>query len=331
MEMIYKKQYFRLFLILTFISFGFLTACVNAEVDPPQETDFVNQERVDPTNEPDPQVPEETKEVATEANQDVPPPTEQSGPLDPELIEALWQTSPHANTFITDEAGRNNDCARCHSPINWAPTLKDLPESCFTCKFELDDPPSYIDESKWENIPCMVCHEVDKRGNVQPEYSWLEIAPLGEYSPVGSSTELCMKCHETVNVSEHVAVELGGTHQEEGLVCTDCHDAHELNTSCGTSDCHADVLDPETPIPGHDEDHSEVSCWACHDASGLEIGLDDETGKWVTFANWTYETDEISETGKIQYISHTLILEVDCHRCHYEGNPWQLEFEIETP
>nr|NIP44082.1 hypothetical protein [candidate division Zixibacteria bacterium]NIR66975.1 hypothetical protein [candidate division Zixibacteria bacterium]NIS48421.1 hypothetical protein [candidate division Zixibacteria bacterium]NIU16540.1 hypothetical protein [candidate division Zixibacteria bacterium]NIV08665.1 hypothetical protein [candidate division Zixibacteria bacterium] len=219
----------------------------------------------------------------------------------------------------------------CHAPIEWSPTMDDLPESCFTCKFELSEPPSYIAEDKWQSIPCKVCHQVDKRGNVQPEYSWLEVAPLDEYAAVENVDELCMKCHEPVNVREHVAVELGGAHAEEGFVCTDCHDAHELTRSCGDSDCHEALNDPEKVIPGHDEDHSNVSCGACHDASGMEFGLEEESGTWVTYATWSIETEETSESGRIPVVSHNTILESDCERCHYHGNPWELSSDIETP
>ena len=60
---------------------------------------------------------------------------------DPAAIQAAWQSSPHADTFILDLNGQNNTCARCHAPINWSPSMDELPESCFACKFELEAPP----------------------------------------------------------------------------------------------------------------------------------------------------------------------------------------------
>ena len=96
-----------------------------------------------------------------EADQPVVALEEDSEP-DPAAIEAAWLSSPHADAFVLDVEGNNNTCARCHAPVNWLPSMDDLPESCFTCKFELEDPPPYIAESDWVDIPCYVCHEKDK-------------------------------------------------------------------------------------------------------------------------------------------------------------------------
>ena len=248
---------------------------------------------------------------------------------DPEVIQQEWQSSPHAEAFVLDADGNNNPCARCHAPINWEPSLEDLPESCFACKFEIDDPNPYIAEAEWVDIPCKVCHEVDKKGNVQPEYSWLEIAALEEYASVETSTELCLKCHDTTNVPEHGSVQVGGAH--EGYDCTECHDAHNTVASCGTSDCHEDVIDPDTPIAGHDDDHQNVSCVACHDAAGMDVGPSEELGLWTTFASWSSETETGTETGIVAFTSHDLILDASCERCHFVDNPWGLSDNVSNP
>ena len=84
--------------------------------------------------------------------------------------------------------------------INWMPTLDDIPESCQACKFELPVPPTFIQESDWLHVSCIMCHQVDKKGIVQAEVEWLEIPVLEEYVSVETHSELCLKCHNTENV-----------------------------------------------------------------------------------------------------------------------------------
>ena len=247
---------------------------------------------------------------------------------DPEAITIEWENSAHADTYVVDEAGKNNACAKCHAPIEWSPTLEDLPESCFTCKFELSEPPSVIAESQWQSITCKVCHETDKKGNVAPEFSWLEVAALEEYTPVENVNELCLKCHAPSNLPEHIAIVVGGAHAE--FLCTGCHNAHTLTTSCGESACHETLQDPEKIIPGHDEDHINVACEACHDASGLDVGPVEETGIWTTFAPWSVDLEGNTESGLTPFVSHNTVLEASCDRCHFANNPWNLTVDIEN-
>ena len=268
----------------------------------------------------------ETNEVSNEPQNENEPAVQES---DPEQINLQWENSAHASAFVTDINNQNNSCAKCHAPIEWIPTMEDLPESCFTCKFELSEPPKLIDESQWQSITCKVCHQTDKKGNVEPEFSWLEVAALEEYTEVENANELCMKCHAPSNIPEHVAIELGGAHAD--FQCTDCHNAHELTTSCGDSSCHETLQDPEKIIPGHDEDHNNVACEACHDAAGLAVGPDEETGVWTTFAPWSVESEGNTETGITPFVSHNTILEADCSRCHFADNPWDLTVDIELP
>lgn len=268
----------------------------------------------------------ESKEVEIEPSNQNKPEEQES---DPEVINLQWENSAHATSFVTDINNQNNSCAKCHAPIEWMPTVEDLPESCFTCKFELSEPPKLINESQWQSITCKVCHQTDKKGNVLPEFSWLEVAALEEYTEVESVNELCMKCHAPSNIPDHVAIELGGAHAD--FQCTDCHNAHELTTSCGDSSCHETLQDPEKIIPGHDEDHSDVACEACHDASDLEVGPDEESGIWTTFATWAVESEGNTESGITPFVSHNTVLEADCSRCHFADNPWDLTVEIELP
>lgn len=247
------------------------------------------------------------------------PPTEAAAD-DPDLIQAKWESSSHANTFVVTEGGVNSKCARCHAPFNFIPTMDDMPESCATCKFEVDPPPPFTSEADWIDIECKVCHKF-KRDKIEPGFAWLEIAPIEEYAEVSTSTELCDKCHLAEEVEDHFSVFVMGDHS--GYLCTDCHDAHDTTATCSNSGCHEGTLEAE--LPGHDDAHTAVSCMACHDSGEMEIGILEDTGTWFTFLLET-------EGGLIPAASHNILLEAPCERCHFEENPWGLvaSFEGET-
>ncbi|MEN8242117.1 MAG: hypothetical protein ABFS17_09365 [Chloroflexota bacterium] len=239
------------------------------------------------------------------------------GPPDMAAIERAWQNSAHAATFLVDDNGQNNSCAQCHAPINWKPSMDTIPESCFTCKFELEDPPPYIAEADWENIPCKVCHELNKRDEVQPEYKWLAIAPIDEYASVDSTTELCQKCHTAEEPMEgHVWVSIEGLHQDQ--TCTDCHNAHDDTASCIT--CHNELDFSASETAGHDPDHENISCIICHDGSGLAASLNTDTNLWELLSETPDGIMVISNT-------HNIALEAQCSSCHYANNPWELSVQ----
>lgn len=241
---------------------------------------------------------------------------------DSEIIQTLWQESPHANTFVLDPDGNNNECAQCHAPVEWMPSMDSLPESCFACKFELEDPPPLIPEENWQAIPCIVCHKTDKKDNILPEYAWLEVAAIEQYAGVATTTELCEKCHSPVEHEGHKLIQVGGAHKDYD--CTNCHEVHSTETSCSTPDCHPSLDDPTTQIVGHDEDHILIACEACHDDSGFAVGPEIDTGIWSTFIT-------SAEEELIPNISHSISLEVNCSRCHFTDNPWGLSDSVEQP
>ncbi len=260
----------------------------------------------------------ESPVAATEtANRDnETPETVVEEPETQESIQAKWQESAHASSYVLDEAGKNDACARCHAPVNWIPSMEDMPESCYACKFEIDPPPPLINEAEWTHIECKVCHQV-KKDRVEPEIKWLEIAQIEEYTAVESAQVLCLKCHAPADLPGHVNIAVGGAHVE--MACSDCHEAHTLAASCAESGCHETMESASTSTPGHDADHAGVSCSACHDAAGLEVGPD-ETGTWVTFAPQAESTAATPRT----FTSHDTALEAPCQRCHFADNPWGL-------
>jgi hypothetical protein len=256
-----------------------------------------------------------TEAAATE------PPAEKA-PADPAAIEADWKAGPHSDTFVLTESNENTVCARCHSPVNYIPTMEDIPPSCFSCKFEIKPPPPMVAQEQWQNIQCNVCHEIKKK-KVSEEISWLEVPQIEQYAEVASNTELCLKCHTKVDVEGHEGVVVEGDCQARD--CTDCHDAHNAQASCTNEACHADFSQPATPIAGHDADHQNVSCVACHDGSQLEVGPD-ANGVWTTFRA------EAGADGKqIPFTSHNFVKESACERCHFTGNPWDLKAPVTAP
>jgi hypothetical protein len=87
--------------------------------------------------------------------------------------------------------------------------------------------------------------------------------------------------------------------------CTQCHPTATLSKSAG-----------------HDANHANVDCWACHDASGLQVGpVGSVQGEWSTLR--TIVVGGVNITGK--YVSHNLQRQVSCTRCHYAGNTWGLK------
>jgi hypothetical protein len=118
-------------------------------------------------------------------------------------------------------------------------------------------------------------------------------------------------------------------------VCVGCHtrgmDEHTMYVKeLGTDDCiscHANLVDiPESPVvqPGHTIYHQSVTCSACHDASGAIVEPGENDGKWTTIRLF----ELLGRTSRTAIISHNLGREVDCTRCHYDGNPWTLPSDI---
>ena len=239
----------------------------------------------------------------------------------PEQIQAKWEAGPHAHTYVLDSAGKNDTCARCHAPVNWIPSMDDMPESCYACKFEVKPAPPLISESTWTHVECKICHEIKKK-EVQPEISWLEIAQIEQYAAVASATELCLKCHAPVEVAGHAGINNGGAHA--AMACNECHDAHSMTASCSEAGCHGTLDAPGAVIAGHDADHANVTCSACHDSSGLEVGPDAE-GFWVTF----HPSPAEGTAEGTAFTSHNTVRAAPCERCHFAENPWGLNL-VET-
>ena len=308
-------------LVLVFAVAGFLTGCQPAATPAPTEA---------PSATPKPTEP--------------PPPTPTPLP-DQSAIVAAWESGPHANNYALNK-GPNTYCSRCHSPQNWDPESRvDRPPNCVTCKFPTDDEirmastMDFVEEEDWVGITCETCHQVEN-GVALPGIAWLNTV-TGEYEQVSDPNELCGKCHATTKGVkatggrgvEH-AIELGGSAHlnwagewpqvDRPQYCSDCHDPHStVPKTC--VDCHQDVTTSETHMKGYNDVMLDnVSCMACHDASGMEVGphpAEDMGDVFVTLVS------EMSRSGELEteYVkSHSIQWEVSCDRCHFEENPWEL-------
>jgi hypothetical protein len=243
--------------------------------------------------------------------------------VDATLIREAWQKSPHANTYDVGK-GPNTYCARCHSPRNWDPAAKaDPPPNCVSCKFPFDpamriaksNPP--VAKSDWRSIGCEICHKTEN-GATLATTAWLNTVN-GQYEPISKSTALCEKCHTDTEAIKHQR-DLGtGAHKD--YTCTHCHNAHSTTASCTAQACHPNVLTASNPIAGHDKSHQTVSCIACHDASGMTVGIEKGKGMWITFRT----TELLGQKTSAAYQSHNLARAADCLRCHAPNNPWGLK------
>jgi hypothetical protein len=259
--------------------------------------------------------------------------------IDLAAIQVAYKSGSHSNDY-GESRGPNTYCARCHSPRNWDPAaVVDAPPNCVSCKFPFDKQVrlakgnTFIEARSWKNIGCDVCHQVDANGVVDPKpVIWNQAT--GHYDAVRDNTELCEKCHaDSLGGTDHKIIVGGSAHTTEiGLLangpqqCTDCHDPHSQKADCES--CHKDARHPATPIAGHDAAHAKVACDACHDASGLSLGPTQDFSQWVAFQMVT--SHEGGPPTRTQVTSHVLQKAVDCTRCHFDNNPWNLR-SLVTP
>jgi hypothetical protein len=270
-----------------------------------------------------------------------------------------WKTGAHSTGYDLGK-GPNTYCARCHSPANWdSQATIDPPPNCVSCKFQNEATPRIaegnplISESDWKGIDCNSCHRIEN-GAVVSGPAWYD-AVSGYHETVADSTMLCEKCHTDTQTLKY-KVDLGDQ-IHVGFLCTNCHDPHSLTASCTQSGCHNELdmtttnTRPSHPTMGgstsciqagchtgvnfaakpevnqqsgvwshQDVRHTAVSCGACHDAAGLEVGILEGENIWVTFRT----VELLGRSSQEYYPSHNFQRDVNCARCHYVDNPWGL-------
>ena len=202
-----------------------------------------------------------------------------------------------------------------------------------------------------ENLRCETCHQVNANGEAVSEIVWRN-PDTGSYEAVSNSIELCGECHREVLEIRHTSLDPHATFQ-----CTVCHEPHRVNARCTSSGCHPSVaadleiinnlaIEPghETTEPHHcggnschavatqvaqsgnllhiGVQHAYLTCAACHDAAGMEIGPVPNSSQWNT---WLPAAGSVE---KRPFFSHSIQRQVDCERCHFEGNLWELPYPV---
>jgi hypothetical protein len=277
-----------------------------------------------------------------------PPPTPEPTALPDQSAQiAAWEGSPHGNTW-GEGKGPNTWCSRCHSPQNWDPeSFIGPPPTCFTCKFPQDpelriaEGNPFVPEDEWVGITCETCHRMEN-GVATEGIAWLNPISM-EYVEVNTPNELCEKCHVTTvgtgnpvrSAVSHEIVLGGPAHlnyagfideETPPTYCTDCHDPHSQQPK-QCEDCHE--IDPTTHAMGrYSLMEEKLTCMACHDASGAEVGPNPDEAAGGT---WTTLLTEVGRGGPTTsaIISHSIQYEVACDRCHYDANPWGLNVYTE--
>jgi hypothetical protein len=268
--------------------------------------------------------------------------------------QALWKGSPHASTYDPGK-GPNTYCAKCHSPFNWDPKAQiGTAPNCVSCKLPVEKDPRIskqnplVSMADWKNIDCKVCHETIGN-NVSSAIAWWD-QKTGKYESVADGTALCNKCHVDTQKMSHQVDLKDSAHS--GFECLDCHNPHSTSASCSNSGCHenvraANVQPISTPVSGHGDVgaadcggpschvsatqaalsnstihgsvHAPVACIACH-ASGAQVGRSEANGAWGIFQTVEAGGNLLTYPAS----SHGITRQVDCKRCHFDGNPWKL-------
>lgn len=186
------------------------------------------------------------------------------------------------------------------------------------------------------DLSCEDCHSSET--GTSDEALSRAVQELSENQDYESITLLCLSCHLTLKGDTPNSANVHLAHQSSE--CADCHDVHSATASCTQSGCHsavkstisAEVSVPEGHSPTGNENafmcggtechaaaarvatapvyhqpvHRDVECYACHDASGMDIVLT-EGGRWTTSVPSEQETLQVS---------HMLQTPVDCAKCH---------------
>lgn len=269
-------------------------------------------------------------------------------------IQSLWRRGPHSKVRIRPQDA-NASCAKCHSPNEWDRGMgSEKASDCAAALLGADSITTgpAIDTAHWNAVDCRICHRALGDGQFSAEVVFWN-QEIGQYEQVLDHNELCRKCHNQAESMDN-SIDLGAINHKN-MQCTDCHEPHRGTASCVNSGCHnnlqaeLEIIDQFYTPPHHESasphdcgggqchvaatqvaqtettphigiEHRSLSCSACHDASGMQVGPIDDNMRWDTWQQVTWNGIE----GGSMKSSHNLQKEVDCARCHYEGNPWQL-------
>ena len=235
------------------------------------------------------------------------------------------------NPLIPEQDWKGISCDVCHpagidgdgSQIAWkdavtgySETLATSTELCEKCHHDTDTLHYKVDLGSEVHVgfACVDCHE-----------------PHSTRASCGNTG-----CHDDV-VSVMAIYNPNHLGITDKAVCVGCHtrgmDEHTMYVKeLGTDDClscHINLVDiPITSAVqlGHTIYHQSVSCSACHDASEALVEPNENQDEWTTIRIF----ELLGRTSRVPFTSHNLQRSVNCMRCHYDGNPWDLPTKILT-
>ncbi|HML20877.1 MAG TPA: cytochrome c3 family protein [Aggregatilinea sp.] len=185
------------------------------------------------------------------------------------------------------------------------------------------------------DLLCEDCHQTSS--DTADALSWA-VTGNDEGGEAQTASDLCLECHEDIDDTRLVSDSDHLAHPE--FECAACHDTHSGRASCTQSGCHTSIQstvyttvatpvghtgqgDPNafmcggaechasaTQVGGapiyHQSVHHQVACYTCHDASGMDIVVDD-AGQLVT---------SLPGQEDALVVPHRLQREVQCTNCH---------------
>jgi len=247
----------------------------------------------------------------------------------PNCVSCKFPTEPEpriaaGNPLVPESEWASIGCEVCHrevngiyeSQISWwntvtgfHETVSNTTELCEKC--HLNRPPflqhqRVIGDQAHAGFTCTQCHNAHTGYSNCRDCHGVSLSQIArvipEHAEVNSNDD-CEACHPAAWGGHNMMVRQAGNDD-----CMSCH-GYLMGSPTLTN---AQVA--------HSEFHKMVTCIACHDASGLDVQPDEETGFW-----WPYRTLNIP-VGSVEepYQSHQLSRSVRCDRCHFEANPWSL-------
>ena len=233
------------------------------------------------------------------------------------------------NPLVLEQDWKGIGCDVCHpmgiesadlnvawrdAVTGYSETLITSTELCEKCHHDTDTLHYKVDLGTQVHVDfaCIDCHEPHSTrascGNTGCHDDVVAIMAIYNPSHLGISDKaVCVKCH-TRGMDEHTMY------------------VKEVGTDDCLS-CHSNLIDiPQTSAVqlGHTIYHQSVSCSACHDASGSLVEPEDGKDEWTNIRLF----ELLGRTNRVAFTSHNLQRNVDCRRCHYDGNPWDLPTEI---
>ncbi|MEW6717354.1 MAG: hypothetical protein AB1345_07620 [Chloroflexota bacterium] len=227
------------------------------------------------------------------------------------------------NPLVPEEEWNHIGCEVCHNVsdgvadagIGWLnpttgyhETVASVTGLCEKCHLDTQTLRHKRDlgEGVHSTFECTTCHDAHsvKANCINCHSIVMSDTPLATLEhPSAVSNEGCRRCHPQAWDKHDREIRLSGNDN-----CMACHDELVVDTTQALAQM------------AHNVAHSAVSCIACHDASGLEVGPIEGQNLWVTFRTVTL----LGRSQTEPYQSHNLQRVVDCGRCHYSGNPWGL-------